>query len=100
MISLVSNLGVLMYFKYVGLITRTLRLIPGLEGVTEISAPLPAGISFYTFQSMNYTIDLYRRKFAPAERFTDLGAFVTLFPHLIAGADHPLRLHQGAAPAP
>lgn len=85
LVSLVSNLGALGYFKYIGFITSTLRGLPGLEGVPLVEAPLPAGISFYVFQSMSYTLDLYRRKVTPARSFVDFGAFVTLFPHLIAG---------------
>jgi alginate O-acetyltransferase complex protein AlgI len=85
LVSLITNLLTLGYFKYAGFITRSLRAIPGLEAVPILDAPLPAGISFYVFQSMSYTIDLYRRRVKRARSFRDFGAFVTLYPHLIAG---------------
>jgi alginate O-acetyltransferase complex protein AlgI len=81
--SLVVNLGLLAYFKYAGWLTGTLRDL-GLA-VPLLAVPLPAGISFYTFQSMSYTIDVYRRQVRPLRSFSDFAAFVTLFPQLIAG---------------
>jgi alginate O-acetyltransferase complex protein AlgI len=81
--SLCVNLGLLAYFKYAGFLTGTLRDL-GLA-VPLWTVPLPAGISFYTFQSMSYTIDIYRREVRPTRSFTDFAAFVTLFPQLIAG---------------
>jgi alginate O-acetyltransferase complex protein AlgI len=82
--SLVVNLGLLCTFKYAGFITATLRDL-GLASIPLLALPLPAGISFYTFQSMSYTIDIYRRQVRPARSFVDFAAFVTLFPQLIAG---------------
>jgi alginate O-acetyltransferase complex protein AlgI len=83
-LSLVVNLGFLCVFKYAAFITGTMRHL-GWAAVPLIVLPLPAGISFYTFQSMSYTIDIYRRQVRPARSFTDFASFVTLFPQLIAG---------------
>jgi alginate O-acetyltransferase complex protein AlgI len=83
-LSIVTNLGMLGYFKYVGFITGALRDL-GLESVPLIEAPLPVGISFFVFQSMSYTIDLYRKEVHRARSFIDFGTFVTLYPQLIAG---------------
>ena len=66
--SIVINLGLLGFFKYSGL-----------------DLPLPIGISFYTFQTMSYTIDVYRRQTTVQKNIIDFGAYVTLFPQLIAG---------------
>ncbi len=78
-----ANLAILGFFKYAGFFARQLQpLSPGLS-VPEVS--LPIGISFYVFQSMSYIIDVYRRT-APVQRNpVDFGAYVTLFPQLIAG---------------
>jgi alginate O-acetyltransferase complex protein AlgI len=82
--SLVFNLGALAFFKYAGLITHTLREVFG-PGVPLITAPLPVGISFYTFQSMSYTIDVYRGRVERSRSLVSFAAYVTLFPQLIAG---------------
>src|SRR5439155_7325770 len=87
--SLVVNLGVLVYFKYANFFLHSLEEALRATGA-ESSLPvlrviLPIGISFYTFEAINYTIDVYRRR-VPAER--DLGhflLFITFFPHLVAG---------------
>ena len=68
LVSIVVNLGLLGFFKYSGL-----------------DLPLPIGISFYTFQTMSYTIDVYRRKVEVQKNIIDFGTYVTLFPQLIAG---------------
>jgi alginate O-acetyltransferase complex protein AlgI len=81
--SLAANLGLLGYFKYAGFLTETAQGL-GLA-VPLVRAALPAGISFYTFQSMSYTIDVYRRDVARSRSAVDFAAFVTLFPQLIAG---------------
>ena len=83
--SLSVNLGALAYFKYVGFFTGILHDDLGLSNIPILEAALPVGISFYTFQSMSYTIDIYRRQISPATRFIDFAAFVSLFPQLIAG---------------
>ncbi|MGE0706413.1 MAG: MBOAT family protein [Planctomycetota bacterium] len=84
LVSLCFNLGTLAFFKYAGLITHTLRDLFG-PGVPLIQASLPVGISFYTFQSMSYTIDVYRGEVTRARSFLHFAGYVTLFPQLIAG---------------
>ena len=83
-LSVVFNLGMLGFFKYTNFILGNLSALIGLS-LPALSLTLPLGISFYTFQTMSYTIDVYRGK-VPAERnIIDFGAFVVLFPQLIAG---------------
>jgi len=87
--SIVSNLGLLGFYKYFGFFVDNVAAAGAALGwhVPEIALRvlLPAGISFYTFQSMSYTIDVYRGH-APARRnFIDVAAFVSFFPHLVAG---------------
>ncbi|MCI9529215.1 MAG: MBOAT family protein [Angelakisella sp.] len=84
LLSVVFNLGMLGFFKY------TNFLLANLSGLTGLSFPtlgltLPLGISFYTFQTMSYTIDVYRGKVRAENNIIDFGAFVVLFPQLIAG---------------
>ncbi len=84
LLSVVFNLGMLGFFKY------TNFLLANLSGLTGLSFPtlgltLPLGISFYTFQTMSYTIDVYRDKVRAENNIIDFGAFVVLFPQLIAG---------------
>ena len=83
-LSVVFNLGMLGFFKYTNFLLLNLGALTGLS-FPPLSLTLPLGISFYTFQTMSYTIDVYRGK-VPAERnIVDFGAFVVLFPQLIAG---------------
>ena len=82
--SVVFNLLLLGFFKYWDFLAANLSLIPGVS-LPKLGLPLPLGISFFTFQTMSYTIDVYRRD-APVQRnIIDFGAYVTLFPQLIAG---------------
>ncbi|MBR4549037.1 MAG: MBOAT family protein [Oscillospiraceae bacterium] len=81
----VLNLGLLAWFKYAGFLARSLRLLPGLGALPIPAVALPIGISFYIFQSMSYTIDVYRGD-APVQRdILRFGAYVSMFPQLIAG---------------
>src|SRR6476620_1713762 len=87
--SLGTNLGILAYFKYAGFFVETLngigsglRLPPDLATLHIV---LPIGISFYTFNSMSYTIDIFRRRIEPTRSVLEYTTFVALFPHLIAG---------------
>ena len=83
-LSVVFNLGMLGFFKYTNFLLLNLGALTGLS-FPALSLTLPLGISFYTFQTMSYTIDVYQGK-VPAERnIVDFGAFVVLFPQLIAG---------------
>ena len=69
--------------------TARLRWAPSSSACMTVV--LPIGISFYTFHSLTYIIDLYRGHATPAKSFTDFSAFVALFPDLVAGPDHPLQ---------
>ena len=83
-LSICVNLGMLCFFKYAGLLAGTLSSLTGLSVPTP-SVALPIGISFYTFESLSYSIDIYRGD-APAQRnFIDFGAYISFFPHLVAG---------------
>lgn len=82
--SVVFNLLLLGFFKYWDFLAANLSLLPGVS-LPLLGIPLPIGISFFTFQTMSYTIDVYRRD-APVQRnIVSFGAFVTMFPQLIAG---------------
>ena len=82
--SVVMNLGLLAIFKYSSFFVENLNtLFHG--GIPDPKLPLPIGISFYTFQSMSYTIDLYRRKIKVQKNFVNFGAYITMFPQIIAG---------------
>lgn len=87
-ISVVGNLSLLGYFKYTNFALDSLRALLGplgshLPGMFEVV--LPAGISFYTFQTMSYTIDVYRGKIAPERDFLSVALYVAFFPQLVAG---------------
>ncbi|MCS5619808.1 MAG: MBOAT family protein [Myxococcota bacterium] len=88
-LSLVSNLGILGFFKYVGFFSEGFRDLAGLAGVQVspfvLDIVLPAGISFYTFQTLSYTLDIYRRRLEPTQNFFDFALFVAFFPQLVAG---------------
>jgi alginate O-acetyltransferase complex protein AlgI len=85
--SVVSNLAILGYFKYYNFFVDNLNPFFAWSGVQApaLRILLPAGISFYTFKSMSYTIDVYRREIAPCRSLMDYATFVTFFPELIAG---------------
>ena len=90
-VSLSSNLALLGFFKYFNFGAENLAALGewlnlpalGLAGVLRVTLPL--GISFYTFQSMSYTIDVYRGEATPARSFIDFACFVSMFPQLVAG---------------
>lgn len=85
-VSILLNLSALLFFKYANFFIENLALIPGLGGLKPIEGlKLPVGISFYTFQIMSYTIDVYRGDARVQRRIVPFGAYVTLFPQLIAG---------------
>lgn len=85
--SLVSNLGLLAYFKYTNFLIDSLNGPLAMAGLVLPHADilLPAGISFYTFKTMSYVIDVYRRELRPVRSLADYITFVTFFPELIAG---------------
>src|SRR5689334_2353748 len=89
-VSMVTNLGVLAFFKYFDFgvaslngLAESLGLAPPV--VSTLHVALPIGISFYTFQSMSYGIDVYRGDARPLRNPIDFLCFVSLFPHLVAG---------------
>ena len=97
-VSLGLNLIWLLFFKYTNFFIDNIKMIPGLGGIenlTQFSIPflsekpfdfvLPLGISFYTFQIMSYSIDLYRGQTEVQKNYMSFGAYVTLFPQLVAG---------------
>jgi D-alanyl-lipoteichoic acid acyltransferase DltB (MBOAT superfamily) len=88
-LSLLGNLGLLGFFKYFNFFAENIRQVLaglGLEpGPLTLHVLLPAGISFYTFQSLTYTIDVYRGKVQPRRNFVDFALFVCFFPQLMAG---------------
>ena len=87
--SLVTNLGLLCVFKYGTFLLDNFVALLHVCGVAYVPPALdiilPVGISFYTFQTLSYTIDVYRGKLKPAGRFLDFALFVTFFPQLVAG---------------
>lgn len=88
-LSLVMNLGVLGFFKYSNFFIDNVNVVLDYCGIYRFdnipNIVLPVGISFYTFQSLSYTIDLYRSHSKAYHRFTPFAAYVALFPQLIAG---------------
>jgi len=91
-LSVISNLSILIFFKYAAFGADGISTLGQWFGFGEISAPeflyrviLPVGISFYTFQSMSYSIDLYRGHAKPARSFIDFACYVSMFPQLVAG---------------
>jgi alginate O-acetyltransferase complex protein AlgI len=89
LVSIFVNLGVLGFFKYGGFLLENFVAIVGAVGFDyQPAAPdiiLPVGISFYTFQTMAYSLDVYLRRAEPADSFLDFALFVTFFPQLVAG---------------
>jgi alginate O-acetyltransferase complex protein AlgI len=88
-LSLLGNLGMLGFFKYYNFFVESWVEAWANLGITmEVSTLkiiLPVGISFYTFQTLSYTIDVYRKEMQPTKNFIDFAAFVTFFPQLVAG---------------
>ena len=83
-ISMVTNLGILGYFKYTNFLIDSFNAVLHSNFALQ-DIFLPVGISFYTFQTMSYTIDVYRREIEPAKSFLDFAFFVCFFPQLVAG---------------
>ena len=83
-VNTVVNLALLVFFKYFDLLAATLSRIPGIS-IPALGLTLPIGISFYTFQTMSYPIDVYRGDTEEQKNFIRFGTFVALFPQLIAG---------------
>lgn len=87
--SLISNLGILAVFKYADFAIRSLNALANAMGAPtldwQIDLLLPVGISFYTFQALSYTLDVYRGNIKPERNFIKYALFVSFFPQLVAG---------------
>lgn len=83
-INVLANVGMLIYFKYFNLLYETFANFSGVK-FDALDIILPAGISFFTFRSISYIVDLYRRKMEPCRNFVDYMFFLTFFPPLLAG---------------
>ena len=84
MVSMLGNLGMLGFFKYSNFFIDNINNVFGLS-IDFLEIALPIGISFYTFQTMSYTIDLYRGKIDVQKNIISFGAYVAMFPQLVAG---------------
>ena len=88
-ISLVSQLSLLAYFKYMNFAIDSARTVLGSLGMTlpggHLDIVLPIGISFYTFMTLSYTLDIYFGRFEPVDSLRTFALYVTFFPHLVAG---------------
>lgn len=108
LVSLVVNLGILGYFKYAGFfVDSALRFVDAIgftANETMFRVLLPVGISFYTFQTISYTMDVYRRRIEPERSLLTFAVYVAFFPQLVAGpierAQHLLPQLQRPAVAP
>ena len=83
-ISVTVNLGLLAFFKYTNFFAQIIADMRGLH-FDAFDIFLPVGISFFTFQSLSYTIDVYRRRIEPLNRLLDYAFYVSFFPQLVAG---------------
>lgn len=87
--SLTANIGVLGFFKYCNFFVESFRDLVAVCGLrfntTTLDILLPIGISFYTFQSMAYVIDVFRKQIAPSRNWIEFLAFISFFPQLVAG---------------
>jgi len=88
-LSLLSNLGILGVFKYFNFFVDTFKILSQSLGCDidylHLNILLPVGISFYTFQTLSYTIDIYRNELKPTKNLIDFALFVSFFPQLVAG---------------
>jgi alginate O-acetyltransferase complex protein AlgI len=88
-VSVAANLGLLVYFKYANFFLRSLEDALHAAGASAslpvLKVMVPIGISFYTFEAINYVVDVYRRKIPAQRRLSDFMLFILFFPHLVAG---------------
>lgn len=88
-LSLITNLGFLVFFKYYNFFVESLSIALEQIGISidtfTLNIVLPVGISFYTFQTISYTIDVYRKRLKPTKNIINFFAFVSFFPQLVAG---------------
>lgn len=95
LLSVTVNLGLLVYFKYSNFFVENINAVLSSVGVGEIpwvKLVLPIGISFYTFETLTYVVDVYRRVHKPLKNFWDYQLYIILFPKLIAGPI--IRYHE------
>ncbi len=89
LISILINIGILGFFKYFNFFTDSFLTLFNVLGISlsyeRMNIILPVGISFYTFQTLSYTLDIYRKKLEPTKDITAFFAFVSFFPQLVAG---------------
>jgi D-alanyl-lipoteichoic acid acyltransferase DltB (MBOAT superfamily) len=89
LVSLITNLGILGVFKYFNFFIESFQALSEKLGwqldMLHLNVILPVGISFYTFQTLSYSIDVYRKKLKPADNIIDFALFVSIFPQLVAG---------------
>src|SRR5204863_2174784 len=87
--SIIGNLSLLGFFKYANFFLDSLQPLLSSVGLSveglHLNIVLPVGISFYTFQEMSYTIDVYRGELRATRNFRDFALFVAFFPHMVAG---------------
>jgi len=83
-LTIILDIGILAVFKYTGMLTETLNHLPFVN-IPDAHISLPIGISFYTFQTMSYVIDVYRDDAPVSKSFINFGTYLALFPQLIAG---------------
>jgi D-alanyl-lipoteichoic acid acyltransferase DltB (MBOAT superfamily) len=84
LLSITANLGMLCYFKYTNFFYEMYCNFSG-RGFSSFDIFLPVGISFFTFQSMSYTIDVYRKQLTPLDKLQDFAFYISFFPQLVAG---------------
>lgn len=106
-LSVIANIGSLSVFKYSGFIVQNIDSFLGLQGSLSLLSNIPnfflitpVGISFYTFQSMSYTLDVYRNKMEPTKNVVLFFAYLSMFPQLVAGphcsgAKHVVSVARG-----
>jgi len=85
MLGIVAPLAVLFFFKYFNFFLDSFTAAFGIQSMGALGIILPVGISFYTFQSMSYTIDVYREKISACREFYKFALYVSFFPQLVAG---------------
>jgi alginate O-acetyltransferase complex protein AlgI len=83
-ISVVFNIALLVFFKYIGFIITNIDSIPGIK-IPAVNIALPIGISFFTFQAMSYVIDVYRKNAEAQKSILNVALYISFFPQLIAG---------------
>lgn len=98
-LSLISNIGFLAFFKYWNFLNNNLTILLGLMGIhnplPDYALELPIGLSFHTFQAMSYTIEVYRRNQKPEKDFVIYSLYVMFYPQLVAG---PIERPQNLLP--